>query len=325
MDRLSDDKTGLIYANARYLDPNTSRFLSFDPFEGYDNKPISLHRYLYAYQNPGRYVDKDGEEALQIGAVVGTAFFLSETVAYLSSDPDGNGQSVASEIGTATAQFVDDVKTAAVDYYARQAVALLSAGVMEGEVSPNTALVHDVPERGSYDHPADTDLNRPRIYTTPIVESLPERMETPYHDKSPEEYILSTPSRAGDIDSGVMLSEKSSDDEEIYARGSWRKSTLVNAEKASRLANDGKLLCSTCGKDVSEKITIETKNGPQKRRGYDLDHYPITWAERITDMKNWSVKAIRKDVIDEYNKKVRVQCPECNQSHQFEGIKGEFQ
>jgi RHS repeat-associated protein len=207
MDRLSDDKTGLIYANARHLDPDTGRFLSFDPFEGYDNKPISLHRYLYAYQNPARYVDKDGEEALQIGAVVGTAFFLSETIAYLSSDPDGNGQSVASEIGTATAQFVDDVKTAAVDYYARQAVALLSAGVMEGEVSPNTALVHDVPERGSDDHPADADFNRPRIDTTPIVESLPGRMETPYHDKSPEEYILSTPSRAGDIDSGLMLAE----------------------------------------------------------------------------------------------------------------------
>jgi hypothetical protein len=156
-------------------------------------------------------VDKDGRCAEPItatlcaGAVIGTAFFLSETVAYLSSDPDGNGQSVASEIGTATAQLMDNVKTAAVDYYARQAVALLSAGVTEGEVSPNTALVHDVPERGSDDHPADTDLNRPRIDTTPIVESLPGRMETPYHDKSPEEYILSTPSRAGDIDSGLML------------------------------------------------------------------------------------------------------------------------
>jgi RHS repeat-associated protein len=217
MDRLSDDKTGLIYANARYLDPDTGRFLSFDPFEGYDNKPISLHRYLYAYQNPARYVDKDGRCAepitatLCVGAVIGTAFFLSETVAYLSSDPDGNGQSVASEIGTATSQLMDNVKTATVDYYARQAVALLSAGVTEGEVSPNTTLVHDVPQRGRDDHPADTDLNRPRIDTTPIVESLPGRMETPYHDKSPEEYILSTPSRAGDIDSGLMLVTKSAE------------------------------------------------------------------------------------------------------------------
>jgi hypothetical protein len=82
---------------------------------------------------------------------------------------------------------------------------------MEGEVSPNTALVHDVPQRGRDDHPADADFNRPRIDTTPIVESSPGRMETPYHDKSPEEYILSTPSRAGDIDSGVMLATNNSD------------------------------------------------------------------------------------------------------------------
>lgn len=58
-----DRDIGLIYANARYLDPDTGRFLSFDPFAGYDDKPISLHRYLYAYQNPLRYVDPDGREA----------------------------------------------------------------------------------------------------------------------------------------------------------------------------------------------------------------------------------------------------------------------
>jgi predicted GIY-YIG superfamily endonuclease len=93
---------------------------------------------------------------------------------------------------------------------------------MEGEVSPNTALVHDVPQRGRDDHPADADFNRPRIDTTPIVESLPGRMETPYHDKSPEEYILSTPSRAGDIDSGVMLSE------EEYAYAHFDKEGKIN-------------------------------------------------------------------------------------------------
>ena len=58
-----DRDIGLIYANARYLDPDTGRFLSFDPFEGYDDKPVSLNKYLYAYQNPTRYVDPDGQEA----------------------------------------------------------------------------------------------------------------------------------------------------------------------------------------------------------------------------------------------------------------------
>ncbi|MCD8523082.1 MAG: hypothetical protein LRY72_12575, partial [Saccharospirillaceae bacterium] len=51
----------LIYANARYLDPDTGRFLSFDPFEGYDDKPVSLNKYLYAYQNPLKYTDPDGK------------------------------------------------------------------------------------------------------------------------------------------------------------------------------------------------------------------------------------------------------------------------
>jgi RHS repeat-associated protein len=58
-----DRDIGLIYANARYLDPDTGRFLSFDPFAGYDDKPISLHRYLYAYQNPMFYTDRNGMEA----------------------------------------------------------------------------------------------------------------------------------------------------------------------------------------------------------------------------------------------------------------------
>jgi RHS repeat-associated protein len=292
MDRLSDDKTGLIYANARYLDPDTGRFLSFDPFEGYDNKPISLHRYLYAYQNPARYVDKDGRCAepvtatLCAGAVIGTAFFLSETVAYLSSDPDGNGQSVASEIGTATAQLLDNVKTAAVDYYARQAVDSLSLFVAEGGVSPNTALVHDVPESGSYDHPADTDFNRPRIDTTPIVESLPERMETPiveslpermetpYHDKSPEEYILATPSRAGDIDSGLMLATGKSGSA-TKSVGSTRHVDLDKADNGAYmvLLDDGSAYIGKGGSTRARKSARRESRG-QNSPVDDIAHWP---------------------------------------------------
>lgn len=55
-----DQATGLIYAKARYYDPQLGLFLSRDPFEGYDNTPMSLHRYLYAYQNPNKYTDPTG-------------------------------------------------------------------------------------------------------------------------------------------------------------------------------------------------------------------------------------------------------------------------
>jgi RHS repeat-associated protein len=64
-----DLSTGLIYAKARYYDPQLGLFLSRDPFEGYDNTPLSLHRYLYAYQNPMKYVDPDGREPVTLTAM----------------------------------------------------------------------------------------------------------------------------------------------------------------------------------------------------------------------------------------------------------------
>ena len=45
------------------------------------------------------------------------------------------------------------------------------------------------------------------------------------------------------------------------------------------------MICPTCGKVIPDKITINTKNGDIQMIGYDLNHYPDTWAERIAKMK----------------------------------------
>jgi len=55
-----DKETGLIYAKARFYDPDTARFLSQDAWEGDNTLAPSLHKYLYAYQNPTVYVDPTG-------------------------------------------------------------------------------------------------------------------------------------------------------------------------------------------------------------------------------------------------------------------------
>jgi RHS repeat-associated protein len=55
-----DKETGLLYAKARYYDPDTGKFLSEDAWEGDNMIAPSLHRYLYGYQNPTVYVDLDG-------------------------------------------------------------------------------------------------------------------------------------------------------------------------------------------------------------------------------------------------------------------------
>jgi len=57
-----DRETGLYYARARYYDPELGIFLTQDPFEGQIDTPPSLHRYLYAYQNPTVYTDPTGRQ-----------------------------------------------------------------------------------------------------------------------------------------------------------------------------------------------------------------------------------------------------------------------
>ncbi|MEM7356086.1 MAG: RHS repeat-associated core domain-containing protein, partial [Acidobacteriota bacterium] len=55
-----DDESGLIHAKARFYDPEIGLFLSHDPVFGDPSNPPSLHRYLYAFQNPTVFVDPDG-------------------------------------------------------------------------------------------------------------------------------------------------------------------------------------------------------------------------------------------------------------------------
>jgi RHS repeat-associated protein len=53
----SDPNLGLQYLRARYYDTRTGRFASVDPFEGYQEVPISRHRYAYGNNSPANYFD----------------------------------------------------------------------------------------------------------------------------------------------------------------------------------------------------------------------------------------------------------------------------
>ena len=111
---------------------------------------------------------------------------------------------------------------------------------------------------------------------------------------------------------------------DLYARGSFRRSARQKAESEAPRNSNGKMKCPTCGKEIPDKITINTKNGPVDRIGYDLDHYPETWAERKVKLQSLETTPTRTEVLDCYNSDLRVQCHECNIKHIFEGVKGNF-
>ena len=69
------------YLRARYMNPETGRFLTFDSHEGNNEDPLSLHKYLYAHGNAVSGVDPTGNFTLtekQItGLTIASLFALS--------------------------------------------------------------------------------------------------------------------------------------------------------------------------------------------------------------------------------------------------------
>jgi RHS repeat-associated protein len=60
-----DSDLGLYYLRARYYNPNTGRFLSRDPEDGYSKIPATLHKYLYAGGDPVNLKDPTGRDWLE--------------------------------------------------------------------------------------------------------------------------------------------------------------------------------------------------------------------------------------------------------------------
>jgi RHS repeat-associated protein len=72
-----DADLGLYYNRARYLDVRTGRFWGMDTWEGETGDPRSLHKYLYASDNPANRVDPSGNFSLaEISIVVGISLVL---------------------------------------------------------------------------------------------------------------------------------------------------------------------------------------------------------------------------------------------------------
>ena len=80
-----DPETGLVYARARYYDPDLGRFISRDGYEGDLADAPSLHRYAYANGNPLEFVDRDGHSATVVGTALGFAWGVGQAIGGLAT------------------------------------------------------------------------------------------------------------------------------------------------------------------------------------------------------------------------------------------------
>lgn len=60
----NDVATDLVYLRARYLDPETGRFLGVDPVQGYAHDPRSQHPYMYGFNDPTSFFDRSGNNVI---------------------------------------------------------------------------------------------------------------------------------------------------------------------------------------------------------------------------------------------------------------------
>ncbi|MEX2214855.1 MAG: putative Ig domain-containing protein [Phycisphaeraceae bacterium] len=77
-----DAGADLYYLRARYNDVSTGRFISSDPFPGFVARPDSLHRYIYASNDPVNHADPSGRFTLVGFAATAWAASVVEKLGY---------------------------------------------------------------------------------------------------------------------------------------------------------------------------------------------------------------------------------------------------
>jgi hypothetical protein len=67
------------------MNPSTGRFHTMDTYEGDNGQPLTLHKYVYAADNPVNNIDPSGEEYQAVGTMalidIGRMFFAASTPA----------------------------------------------------------------------------------------------------------------------------------------------------------------------------------------------------------------------------------------------------
>jgi len=134
-----DPETGFYYFRMRYYDPSIGRFISPDPIavvnaERGRLRPLALHPYVYALDNPQRYTDRNGlwtfwEGFLTVLVVVAVVVLTAVTFGAAGVIALGVGAAVGAIIGGATTGSVDGALVGALMGFGVVATALFGTAL----------------------------------------------------------------------------------------------------------------------------------------------------------------------------------------------------
>ncbi len=134
------DESGLGYNRARYYNPSMGAFASLDPFEGYEERPMSLNGYGYVEGNPTNWTDPSGEILPFIATALGGAAiggFISGFIGYAQGSALWHA-TMAGQCGCQAQQQVQEMGFSGfVTQFSKAGFlmgALLGAGVASGGV-----------------------------------------------------------------------------------------------------------------------------------------------------------------------------------------------
>jgi RHS repeat-associated protein len=163
-----DANSGFYYMRARFYQPSTGRFLTLDRQAGSSSDPRSLHRYVYAGNDPANHTDPSGQFGLgsisisfSISGILNgiASLSLNVLIDYVLSKITGAEFNIFVSVGTALA-FGAIGKG-------------LSLGISAVRRSPNTIrLLQAAARRGVAEHSAWTKMAKAALDTAGRVEGF---------------------------------------------------------------------------------------------------------------------------------------------------------
>ncbi|WP_335872617.1 DNRLRE domain-containing protein [Bacillus sp. 2205SS5-2] len=277
-----DASTGLHYMNARYYNSDTGRFLSQDTYSGSPNDPWTQHLYTYTSNNPVNYTDPTGHYAVNVEGTqrqLPTGRIITEPKPSNTISP-GSQDRPTTKSSTKKATSSESKKSS---FFGSLQKGLDFLGNAPGPIG---AVADGI---NALAYAAQGDFKNAALSGVAVL---------------PGGSLVKNGIKAG---RGIRSAAKGTGDlvrgtnkrGQVTGRGGFRKSTVHNAWDNAKDGPKGGKLCPTCEKE----IFVPPFSG--KKRDWDVDHTPA-WTNRTF------LNPTRKEVLDDYQKGTRLECPSCN-------------